>query len=105
MSLPFFQVQNWNSEILAKQKPLVAKPSAKLHFVNRLKGKKYKTSTASKVLQDASNSIDHRLPNSQRVGSESCGDDSLYLSQFVQNYEKHIPADVRFTFTCLNTDG
>lgn len=70
-TLHFFiilQVQNWNSEILAKQKPLIAKPSAKLLFVNRLKGKKYKTSSSTKVLQDASNSIDHRIPSSQRVG-------------------------------------
>lgn len=61
------QVQNWNSEILAKQKPLIAKPSAKLLFVNRLKGKKYKTSTSTKVLQDARNPIEHRVPNPQRV--------------------------------------
>ncbi|KAI2518191.1 G protein signaling modulator 2 [Homo sapiens] len=67
MKLTPEKVQNWNSEILAKQKPLIAKPSAKLLFVNRLKGKKYKTNSSTKVLQDASNSIDHRIPNSQRV--------------------------------------
>lgn len=48
----------WNSEILAKQKPLIAELSAKLLFVNTLKGKKYKTNSSAKV-HDASNSIDH----------------------------------------------
>ncbi|XP_053892720.1 G-protein-signaling modulator 2 isoform X2 [Malaclemys terrapin pileata] len=69
MKLTPEKIQNWNSDILAKQKPLVAKPSAKLHFVNRLKGKKYKNGKSSKVLQDASNSIDHRLPSSQRTNT------------------------------------
>ncbi|XP_027527732.1 G-protein-signaling modulator 2 isoform X2 [Neopelma chrysocephalum] len=105
MKLTPEKVQNWNSEILAKQKPLVAKPSAKLHFVNRLKGKKYKTSTTSKVLQDASNSIDHRLPNSQRVGLVSCGDHHLHSSLSDQNYGKHIPATVHFTLTSFKHCG
>ncbi|XP_025943697.1 G-protein-signaling modulator 2 isoform X2 [Apteryx mantelli] len=88
MKLTPEKVQNWNSEILAKQKPLLAKPSAKLHFVNRLKGKKYKTSTTSKVLQDASNSIDHRLPNSQRKNNrETMADEGFFdlLSRFQSN--------------------
>uniref|UniRef100_A0A8B9NSX4 G protein signaling modulator 2 n=1 Tax=Accipiter nisus TaxID=211598 RepID=A0A8B9NSX4_9AVES len=88
MKLTPEKVQNWNSEILAKQKPLVAKPSAKLHFVNRLKGKKYKNGTTSKVLQDASNSIDHRLPNSQRKNSrETMADEGFFdlLSRFQSN--------------------
>ncbi|XP_027649133.1 G-protein-signaling modulator 2 isoform X2 [Falco peregrinus] len=88
MKLTPEKVQNWNSEILAKQKPLAAKPSAKLHFVNRLKGKKYKKGTAPKVLQDASNSIDHRLPNSQRKSSrETVADEGFFdlLSRFQSN--------------------
>uniref|UniRef100_A0A8D0ERG9 G-protein-signaling modulator 2 n=1 Tax=Strix occidentalis caurina TaxID=311401 RepID=A0A8D0ERG9_STROC len=88
MKLTPEKVQNWNSEILAKQKPLVAKTSAKLHFVNRLKGKKYKNGTTSKVLQDASNSIDHRLPNSQRKTSrETMADEGFFdlLSRFQSN--------------------
>ncbi|XP_019357611.1 PREDICTED: G-protein-signaling modulator 2 isoform X1 [Gavialis gangeticus] len=88
MKLTPEKVQNWNSELLAKQKPLIAKPSAKLHFVNRLKGKKYKNGTSSKVLQDASNSIDHRLPNSQRKNSpDMIGDEGFFdlLSRFQSN--------------------
>jgi G-protein signaling modulator 2 len=67
MKLTPEKIQNWNSEILAKQKPLIAKPSAKLLFVNRLKGKKYKASSSTKVLQNTSNSNDHRVPGAQRV--------------------------------------
>uniref|UniRef100_A0A8D2NAM8 G protein signaling modulator 2 n=1 Tax=Zonotrichia albicollis TaxID=44394 RepID=A0A8D2NAM8_ZONAL len=88
MKLTPEKVPNWNSEILVKQKPLVAKTSAKLHFVNRLKGKKYKNGTTSKVLQDASNSIDHRLPNSQRKSSrEPMADEGFFdlLSRFQSN--------------------
>lgn len=81
------KVQNWSSEILAKQKPLIAKPSAKLLFVNRLKGKKYKSSS-TKVLQDASNSTDHRIPNSQRkISADTIGDEGFFdlLSRFQSN--------------------
>jgi G-protein signaling modulator 2 len=39
MKLTPEKIQNWNSEILAKQKLLIAKPFEKLLFVNRLKGK------------------------------------------------------------------
>ncbi|KAM7161655.1 G-protein-signaling modulator 2 isoform 3-T7 [Macrochelys suwanniensis] len=88
MKLTPEKIQNWNSDILAKQKPLVAKPSSKLHFVNRLKGKKYKNGTSSKVLQDASNSIDHRLPSSQRKNSpDMTGDEGFFdlLSRFQSN--------------------
>ncbi|XP_038270153.1 G-protein-signaling modulator 2 isoform X1 [Dermochelys coriacea] len=88
MKLTPEKIQNWNSDILAKQKPLVAKPSAKLHFVNRLKGKKYKNGTSSKVLQDASNSIDHRLPSCQRKNSpDMTGDEGFFdlLSRFQSN--------------------
>ncbi|XP_029768224.1 G-protein-signaling modulator 2 [Terrapene carolina triunguis] len=88
MKLTPEKIQNWNSDILAKQKPLVAKPSAKLHFVNRLKGKKYKNGKSSKVLQDASNSIDHRLPSSQRKNSpDMTGDEGFFdlLSRFQSN--------------------
>ncbi|XP_043941999.1 G-protein-signaling modulator 2 isoform X3 [Protopterus annectens] len=56
------KAHNWNSEILVKQKPLIGKPSTKLLFVNRLKGKKHKTSsTSTKVLQDRSNSNDIKV--------------------------------------------
>lgn len=88
MKLTPEKVQNWNSEILAKQKPLIAKPSAKLLFVNRLKGKKYKTNSSTKVLQDTSNSIDHRIPNSQRkISADSIGDEGFFdlLSRFQSN--------------------
>uniref|UniRef100_A0A452R569 G protein signaling modulator 2 n=1 Tax=Ursus americanus TaxID=9643 RepID=A0A452R569_URSAM len=75
-------------EILAKQKPLIAKPSAKLLFVNRWKGKKCKTNSSTKVLQDASNSIDHRIPNSQRkVSTGTIGDEGFFdlVSRFQSN--------------------
>nr|XP_054354364.1 G-protein-signaling modulator 2 isoform X4 [Pongo pygmaeus] len=88
MKLTPEKVQNWNSEILAKQKPLIAKPSAKLLFVNRLKGKKYKTNSSTKVLQDAGNSIDHRIPNSQRkISADTIGDEGFFdlLSRFQSN--------------------
>ncbi|KAF3819555.1 hypothetical protein GH733_015064 [Mirounga leonina] len=88
MKLTPEKVQNWNSEILAKQKPLIAKPSAKLLFVNRLKGKKCKTNSSTKVLQDASNSIDHRIPNSQRkVSTDTIGDEGFFdlVSRFQSN--------------------
>lgn len=50
--------QKWNSDILTKQsKPSLAKTSSKLFFVNRLRGKKYKTGS-TKVLQDTSNTLD-----------------------------------------------
>ncbi|XP_010371178.1 G-protein-signaling modulator 2 isoform X1 [Rhinopithecus roxellana] len=88
MKLTPEKIQNWNSEILAKQKPLIAKPSAKLLFVNRLKGKKYKTNSSTKVLQDASNSIDHRIPDSQRkISADTIGDEGFFdlLSRFQSN--------------------
>ncbi|XP_064416061.1 G-protein-signaling modulator 2 isoform X2 [Latimeria chalumnae] len=82
--------KNWNSEILAKQKPLLAKPSAKLLFVNRLKGKKYKSkSSSTKVLQDASNSVD--TSNAQfpqkRISPDTLGDEGFFdlLSRFQSN--------------------
>ncbi|KAE8610982.1 hypothetical protein XENTR_v10012297 [Xenopus tropicalis] len=86
-----FQVQNWNSEILAKQKALLSKPSAKLMFVNRLKGKKLKSSSSSKVLQDTSNSTDayRKLSNSQRksTSTDAIGEEGFFdlLSRFQSN--------------------
>uniref|UniRef100_A0A8C0XU96 G-protein-signaling modulator 2 n=1 Tax=Castor canadensis TaxID=51338 RepID=A0A8C0XU96_CASCN len=88
MKLTPEKVQNWNSEILAKQKPLIAKPSAKLLFVNRLKGKKYKASSSTKVLQNTSNSNDHRVPGAQRkVSADTTGDEGFLdlLSRFQSN--------------------
>ncbi|XP_027240336.1 G-protein-signaling modulator 2 isoform X1 [Cricetulus griseus] len=88
MKLTPEKVPNWNSEILAKQKPLIAKPSAKLLFVNRLKGKKYKSSSTTKVLHDASNSIDHHAPNPQKkTSAETIGDEGFFdlLRRFQSN--------------------
>lgn len=51
--------QKWNSDILTKQsKPSLAKSSSKLFLINRLRGKKYKTGSSTKVLQDTSNTLD-----------------------------------------------
>ncbi|NXY85068.1 GPSM2 protein, partial [Alcedo cyanopectus] len=88
MKLTPEKVQNWNSEILGKQKPLVAKASAKLHFVSRLKGKKHKPGSTSKVLQDTSNCIEHRLANPPRKSSrEAVADEGFFdlLSRFQSN--------------------
>ncbi|KAL1772177.1 G-protein-signaling modulator 2 isoform X1 [Sigmodon hispidus] len=88
MKLTPEKVPNWNSEILTKQKPLIAKPSAKLLFVNRLKGKKYKSNSSTKVLQDASNSIDHRAPNPQKkISADTIGDEGFFdlLRRFQSN--------------------
>ncbi|XP_044158355.1 G-protein-signaling modulator 2-like [Bufo gargarizans] len=84
------RVENWNIEILTKQKSLLSKPSAKLMFVNKLKGKKFKNS-ASKVLQDTSNSSDanRKMTNSQRKSAvpDSIGDEGFFdlLSRFQSN--------------------
>lgn len=58
--------QKWSSDILTKQsKPSWAKSSSKLFFVSRLRGKKYKTSGSTKVLQDTSNTLDAAHPPTQ----------------------------------------
>ncbi|XP_028918647.1 G-protein-signaling modulator 2 isoform X2 [Ornithorhynchus anatinus] len=88
MKLTPEKAQNWNSEILAKQKPLLVKPSAKLLFVSRLKGKKYKNNSSTKVLQDSRNSMDHRLPSSHRkISPDTIGDEGFFdlLSRFQSN--------------------
>uniref|UniRef100_A0A4W3I1P0 G-protein-signaling modulator 2 n=1 Tax=Callorhinchus milii TaxID=7868 RepID=A0A4W3I1P0_CALMI len=94
--------QNWNSEILAKQKPALSKPSAKLLFVNRFKGKKFKSnSSASKVLKDTSNSVltnDIRTHAPQkRLSPDMIGDEGFFdlLSRFQSNRMD----DQRYTFT------
>ncbi|OCT85303.1 G-protein-signaling modulator 2 isoform X1 [Xenopus laevis] len=86
------KVQNWNSEILAKQKALLSKPSAKLMFVNRLKGKKLKNSSSTKVLQDTSNSTDayRKLSNSQQrktTSTDGIAEEGFFdlLSRFQSN--------------------
>ncbi|KAG8436558.1 hypothetical protein GDO86_007608 [Hymenochirus boettgeri] len=85
------KVQHWNSEILVKQKALLSKPSAKLVFVNRLKGKKLKSSSSTKVLQDTSNSTDayRKVANSQRKATTTDGivDEGFFdlLSRFQSN--------------------
>lgn len=59
LSFCLLKGQKRSSDILTKQsKPSLAKSSTKLFFVSRLRGKKYKTSGSSKVLQDTSNTLD-----------------------------------------------
>ncbi|XP_078524421.1 G-protein-signaling modulator 2 isoform X2 [Lissotriton helveticus] len=84
------KVHNWNSQILNKQKALLAKPSAKLIFVNRLKGRKFKSSSSTKILQDTSNSNDssNRVPGLQKKASpDAIGDEGFFdlLSRFQSN--------------------
>ncbi|XP_053549793.1 G-protein-signaling modulator 2 isoform X2 [Bombina bombina] len=83
------KVQNWNCEILAKQKALLSKPSAKLMFVNRLKGKKLKNGSSGKVLQDTSNCTDssRKTSSGQRKAADGFGDEGFFdlLSRFQSN--------------------
>ncbi|KAJ1170962.1 hypothetical protein NDU88_002833 [Pleurodeles waltl] len=84
------KVHNWNSQILTKQKALLAKPSSKLIFVNRLKGRKFKSSSSTKVLQDTSNTNDNsnRAPGLQKKASaDAIGDEGFFdlLSRFQSN--------------------
>ncbi|XP_074507187.1 G-protein-signaling modulator 2 isoform X1 [Sebastes fasciatus] len=84
--------QKWNSDILTKQsKPSMAKSSSKLFFVNRLRGKKYKTGGSSKVLQDTSNTLDTSQTVAQgpqkRLSPDMLGDEGFFdlLSRFQSN--------------------
>ncbi|MGH0126541.1 UNVERIFIED_CONTAM: hypothetical protein FKN15_073871 [Acipenser sinensis] len=83
------EVENWNSELITKQqKPLLAKSSAKLFFVNHLKGKKHKHNCFSaKVLQDTTNSIDNGAVQAQRGSPDMLGDEGFFdlLSRFQSN--------------------
>ncbi|XP_066512158.1 G-protein-signaling modulator 2-like isoform X2 [Hoplias malabaricus] len=81
--------QKWGSDVLCKQsKPTLAKSSTKLFFMNRLRGKKTKSSS-TKVLQDASNTLE--TPQSQsaqkRVTVDMLGDEGFFdlLSRFQGN--------------------
>ncbi|XP_067846707.1 G-protein-signaling modulator 2 isoform X1 [Heptranchias perlo] len=92
MKLTPDKVQNWNSEILVKQKPALWKPSTKLLFVNRFRGKKHKNNNSSaKVLKDTSNSViinDARVHIPQkRISSSMLGDEGFFdlLSRFQSN--------------------
>uniref|UniRef100_A0A3B4AYB5 G protein signaling modulator 2 n=1 Tax=Periophthalmus magnuspinnatus TaxID=409849 RepID=A0A3B4AYB5_9GOBI len=76
--------QKWNSDILTKpSKQSLGKGSSKLFFVNRLRGKKYKSGGSSKILQDTSNTLD----TSQRSSPETLGDEGFFdlLSRFQSN--------------------
>uniref|UniRef100_A0A8C0SQ28 G-protein-signaling modulator 2 n=2 Tax=Canis lupus familiaris TaxID=9615 RepID=A0A8C0SQ28_CANLF len=56
-------------------------------LLDELKGKKCKTNSSTKVLQDASN-WNHRIPNSQsKVSTDSIGDEGFFdlVSQFQNN--------------------
>ncbi|GCB63149.1 hypothetical protein scyTo_0007348 [Scyliorhinus torazame] len=92
MKLTPDKVQNWNSDILVKQKPALWKPSAKLLFVNRFRSKKHKSNNSSaKVLKDTSNSVvfnDARVHIPQkRINSSVLGDEGFFdlLSRFQSN--------------------
>ncbi|KAJ0058800.1 hypothetical protein NL108_000512, partial [Boleophthalmus pectinirostris] len=79
----------WNSDILTKpSKPSLAKGSSKLFFVNRLRGKKYKSGGSSKVLQDTSNTLDTSQTNVQGPQKvQTLGDEGFFdlLSRFQSN--------------------
>ncbi|XP_008332077.1 G-protein-signaling modulator 2 isoform X3 [Cynoglossus semilaevis] len=84
--------QNWNIGVPTKQsKPSLAKTSSKLFFVNRLRGKKFKTGGSSKVLQDTSNTLDVSQISEQgpqkRVTPDVLGDEGFFdlLSRFQSN--------------------
>uniref|UniRef100_A0A3B4AYC3 G protein signaling modulator 2 n=1 Tax=Periophthalmus magnuspinnatus TaxID=409849 RepID=A0A3B4AYC3_9GOBI len=78
--------QKWNSDILTKpSKQSLGKGSSKLFFVNRLRGKKYKSGGSSKILQDTSNTLDTSQAN--RSSPETLGDEGFFdlLSRFQSN--------------------
>uniref|UniRef100_H3DCW6 G protein signaling modulator 2 n=1 Tax=Tetraodon nigroviridis TaxID=99883 RepID=H3DCW6_TETNG len=78
--------QKRSSDILTKQsKPSLAKSSSKLFFVSRLRGKKYKTTGSSKVLQDTSNTLDTN--QGARLSPDMLGDEGFFdlLSRFQSN--------------------
>ncbi|CAN9502894.1 unnamed protein product [Ophioblennius macclurei] len=84
--------QKWNSDILTKQsKPSLTKTSSKLFFVSRLRGKKYKSGGASKVLQDTSNTLDTSQTAAagpqKRLSPDMLGDEGFFdlLSRFQSN--------------------
>ncbi|XP_061695301.1 G-protein-signaling modulator 2 isoform X2 [Syngnathoides biaculeatus] len=85
--------QKWSSDILSKQsKPTLTKSSSKLFFISRLRGKKFKPGGgSSKVLQDASNTLDNGYAPSQgahkRSSPDMLGDEGFFdlLSRFQSN--------------------
>ncbi|XP_010886569.1 G-protein-signaling modulator 2 isoform X2 [Esox lucius] len=95
--------QKWSSDILTKQsKPSLAKTSSKLFFVNRLRSKKHKAGSSSKVLQDTSNTLqttahgpqkervtaaDTKYSSCQRASPDMLGDEGFFdlLSRFQSN--------------------
>ncbi|XP_019712340.1 G-protein-signaling modulator 2-like isoform X2 [Hippocampus comes] len=86
-------VQKWSSDILSKQsKPNLIKGSSKLFFVSRLRGKKFKAGGgSSKVLQDASNTLDSgNVPPhgaQKRSSPDMLGDEGFFdlLTRFQSN--------------------
>ncbi|KAJ8384530.1 hypothetical protein AAFF_G00204450 [Aldrovandia affinis] len=87
--------QSWNNEVLTKQpKQSLAKTSTKLLFINRLRGKKNKTSDPSTtVLQDTSNTLavpEVEVPvqeSEKRDSPDMLGDEGFFdlLSRFQSN--------------------
>ncbi|GCC32006.1 hypothetical protein chiPu_0010466 [Chiloscyllium punctatum] len=75
MKLTPDKVENWNSEILVKQKPALWKPSTKLLFLNRFRVKKHK-----------SNSSSAKVPQ-KRINPSVVGDEGFFdlLSRFQSN--------------------
>ncbi|KAK0153690.1 G-protein-signaling modulator 2 [Merluccius polli] len=84
--------QQWNGDILTKQsKPSLAKSTSKFFFVSRLRGKKHKASSSTKVLQDTSNTLDSSQMTGQapqkRLSPDALGDEGFFdlLSRFQSN--------------------
>ncbi|XP_018609093.1 G-protein-signaling modulator 2-like isoform X2 [Scleropages formosus] len=85
-------VHKWNSDILTKQsKPMLAKASSKLFFVNRFRSKKHKNGSSTKVLQDTSNTPEEPEAEDQgpekRASPDILGDEGFFdlLSRFQSN--------------------
>ncbi|KAJ8376166.1 hypothetical protein SKAU_G00067460 [Synaphobranchus kaupii] len=85
--------QNWNNDILTKQpKSSLAKTSSKLFFINRLRGKKNKSSDPSRsIVQDTSNTlavpeVEEEEPKN-RDSPDMLGDEGFFdlLSRFQSN--------------------
>uniref|UniRef100_A0A3B4CM69 G-protein-signaling modulator 2 n=1 Tax=Pygocentrus nattereri TaxID=42514 RepID=A0A3B4CM69_PYGNA len=86
MKLTPDKLNKWGNDVPCKQaKPTLSKSTSKLFFMNRLRGKKPKSSS-SKVLQDTSNTLE--TPQSQsRVSADMLGDEGFFdlLSRFQGN--------------------
>ncbi|XP_059503785.1 G-protein-signaling modulator 2 isoform X1 [Stegostoma tigrinum] len=96
MKLTPDKVQNWNSEILVKQKPALWKPSTKLLFLNRFRGKNHKSNSSSaKALKDINDARVH-VPQ-KRINPSMVGDEGFF--DLLCRFQSNRMDDQRYSFT------